>query len=156
MTGDMGGSISDWEQIFPLRWLWGSYFSLTEPPETPESSGSLHWLCFLGSRGGGWGVGGGEVEADLLRQMWLTSTSSLQSPNMEDSCDLSLWRGCHHLLVNRVILPFWSSLSLSANCMYINVGRRNAASLHFPSLSMSLVLQVPACKCNNQDPFLCS
>lgn len=72
--------------------------------------------------------------------MALSSASFLQTPNIEVLEKRESSVACHH--------PYLLVLTV---CAYlVNISRRNTASLHFLSLSMSLVLQVLKCKCDDQ------
>lgn len=86
----------------------------------PESSRSMHYSWM-------------EVRVDLLRQMWLCPLCRHQ----RSFPWLQFWkRRSHHLHVNRVTLPFQSSLSPSAKCVCaysVNTGRMITISLRFLS-----------------------
>lgn len=82
-----------------------------------------------------------EVEANLFKEgVALSSASFLQTPNIEVLERMESSVACHQ--------PYLLVLTV---CAYlVNISRRNTASLHFLSLSMSLVLQVLECKCDDR------
>lgn len=94
------------------------------------SSGSLHCICFLDS--------GRRLRLTCLRKMWLCPLLLLQTPDIEVLERMESSVACHH--------PYLLVLTV---CAYlVNISRRNTASLHF--LSLSLVLQVLECKCDDR------